>query len=155
MLKRTVKYKDFNDQEVEEVVYFNLTRSELFDLALKDDGGFARYLERVSKSDSPGQLFTEIKNIILLGYGEKSEDGKRFIKTRDGQRLSDEFVQTAAYDQLFSEFTENATEFANFVKAMLPSDLLQQLEQDMLKAQQPRPASAVSAELPPPTAVDL
>ena len=64
------------------------------------------------------------KDIILKAYGEKSADGKRFIKINDaGVPLSIGFSQTEAYSQLFMELATNSEEAAKFIKGIIPGDI--------------------------------
>jgi hypothetical protein len=57
------------------------------------------------------------KDIILKAYGEKSPDGRRFIKT---QELRDGFAQTEAYSELFMELSTDANAAAVFVNGITP-----------------------------------
>lgn len=124
MLKRTIKYTDFNDQEQTEIFYFNLTRAELVDMQFSTEEGFGEMLQRIVESTNIQELIAVFKKIVLASYGEKSADGKRFNKLNaDGQPLSVEFVQTAAYDALFIELSSNADAFADFVKGIMPAGL--------------------------------
>ena len=52
-----------------------------------------------------------------LGYGEKSPDGKRFIKN---QELRDAFAQTEAYSDLFMELATDAEAAARFINGIVP-----------------------------------
>ena len=57
------------------------------------------------------------KDIILRAYGEKSADGKRFIKN---QELRDAFAQTEAYSDLFMELATDAEAAAKFINGIIP-----------------------------------
>ena len=64
------------------------------------------------------QIIATFKDFILRSYGEKSPDGKRFVKS---QELRDAFAQTEAYSQLFMELATNADAAAAFVNGIVPS----------------------------------
>ena len=57
--------------------------------------------------------------MILKSYGQKSIDGKRFIKSKE---LSEEFAQTEAYSTLFMELATNAEEASKFVNGIVPAE---------------------------------
>lgn len=141
MLKRTIKYEDFNGEMTSDVVYFNLTESELVELELSYDRGFGETLQAIIDAKDHKTLITEFKKIVLLAYGVKSEDGKRFIKS-DELRL--EFSQTAAYNAIFMELATNENAAADFINQIMPKKLMAQVEQD-------KPTSTPS--LPPPPSI--
>ena len=120
MLKKTIKYTDFNDVEREEDFYFNLTKSELTEMQLSKDGGLQAWLEKIVKTDNRPELIKAFKSIILKAYGEKSADGKRFVKSEE---LSEEFEQSAAYDELFMELLSNEEKAAEFINGLIPKGM--------------------------------
>ena len=76
-----------------------------------------------SREHAP-QIIKIFKDLILKAYGEKSGDGKRFIKINDaGVPLSIGFSQTEAYSKLFMELATNSEKAAKFVNGIVPSNL--------------------------------
>ena len=124
MLKKTVKYEDFDGNTREETLYFFISKTELTEMELKTPGGFANKLESISKSTNGGEIMDVFKDIILTAYGEKSEDGRAFIKKKNGVRLADEFEQSAAFDALFSELITNPDKASAFINGIMPQDLM-------------------------------
>lgn len=120
MLKKTIKYTDFNDVEREEDFYFNLTRAELAEMQLSKEGGLQAWLEKIVKTDNQPELIKIFKNIILKAYGEKSADGKRFIKSEE---ISEAFAQSAAYDEFFIELISNEAKAAEFINGLMPKNI--------------------------------
>ncbi|MET0466308.1 MAG: hypothetical protein ABW007_24330 [Chitinophagaceae bacterium] len=125
MLKRDITYEDFDGEKVTETFYFNLTKSEIIELEVGYKEGLQEVLQRIIKTEDKKRLIEEFKRIILLSYGERSEDGKRFIKN-DG--LREAFSQTAAYDALFIELATNEESAALFIKGIIPKDFVQEVE---------------------------
>lgn len=77
----------------------------------------------VAAKDLPA-LVTFFKSLVLKAYGEKSADGKRFIKTdKDGGSLSSAFSETEAYSIIFMELATNDEAAANFVNGIIPANL--------------------------------
>lgn len=131
MLKRTIKYTDFNDQQVEEVLYFNLTKAELLEMELSANNGFGDTLQRIIAAKDNQALIAEFKKIILGSYGKKSEDGKRFIKSKE---LREEFEQSAAYSELFMELATDENAASDFIRGVIPTDLGQELDKEIKEA---------------------
>lgn len=120
MLKRDIKYETFDGEEVTETFYFNISKPELIELEVGVDEGFGVFLERIVKTEDKKQLIAEFKKIILLAYGEKSADGKRFVKNDE---LREAFSQTAAYQELFMQLSTDAKVASDFIKGLLPKDM--------------------------------
>lgn len=124
MLKKTIKYFDYNDEPREEDFYFNLSKAELAEMELSTTGGLDETIRRISSTKDTPKLVQLFKDIILRSYGEKSPDGKRFIKSEE---LSTAFSQTEAYTELFMELATNADSAAAFIKGIIPSDMRKQI----------------------------
>ena len=84
MLEKKIKYTDYNDVEREETFYFNISKAELSRKEFTTEGGYSKFLERISQEKNSTELYKIFEEIICLAYGEKSDDGKRFIKERNG-----------------------------------------------------------------------
>ena len=119
MFKKTIKYTDFDGIERKEDFYFNLTKAELLEMQMSIEGGLRGHLERIIKSQSQPELIKMFKDIIMTAYGEKSPDGKRFLKSDEIRR---NFECTEAYSELFMELATNSDAAAEFVNALLPND---------------------------------
>jgi hypothetical protein len=144
LLKKTITYKDFNDEEVSEDFYFHLSRAELVELEMSHRGGLSVSLERIIASEDNKSIITEFKNIILSSYGKRSDDGKRFIKN---QEIRDEFASTEAYSTLFMELVTDAEVATEFINGIMPSDLVEEtqkaLEQRGELKEVPKPEKAI------------
>lgn len=119
MLKKRIKYVDYDNNEREEDFYFNLSKAEIAEMELSIEGGLQRWIEKVVDAKDTPQIIELFKRLILQSYGEKSPDGKRFIKSDE---LSKEFSQTEAYSELFMELATDETAAANFVNGIIPQE---------------------------------
>lgn len=113
-------YTDFNGVERTEDFYFNLTRAELTEMELSTKGGLFAKVQQITASKDIPAIMEVFKELLLKSYGQKSPDGKRFIKTPE---LTEEFVQTQAYSDLFMELATNSTSAAAFVNGIMPVDM--------------------------------
>jgi hypothetical protein len=120
MLKKRLKYVDFNGKEREEDFYFNLTEAELTEMELGTEGGLAEQLEKMVQEDRVSEIIAKFKEIILMSYGEKSADGKRFVKNNE---IREAFAQTQAFSDLFMLLGTNAEAGAAFVNGIIPKEV--------------------------------
>lgn len=117
MLKRTIKYTDYKGNERTEDFYFNMSKAELAEMELTTDGGMTDYIDKIIKASDQAQIVMLFKELILKSYGEKSEDGRRFVKSKE---ISEAFSQTEAYSILFMELASDADKAAEFVNGIVP-----------------------------------
>lgn len=120
MLKKTITYTDYNGMERKEDFYFNLTKAECVELQLSTAGGLAETIEAIVQTQDMPQIIAIFKELVLKAYGEKSADGKRFVKN---QEIRDGFAQTEAYSELFMELATDSKKAADFVNGIIPKDL--------------------------------
>ena len=120
MLKKTIKYTDYDGNEREEDFYFNLSKAEVTEMELSKEGGMSEYIKKISATQNAPEVIKLFKEIITKSYGEKSLDGKRFIKNKE---LTEAFTQTEAYSELFVELASNADEAVKFVNGIMPKNM--------------------------------
>ena len=120
MLKKTVTYVDYNGVERTEDFYFNLSKAEVAEMELSVEGGFSKMLEEIVKSNDNVRIVELFKQMVLKAYGEKSADGKRFVKSKE---LSEAFSQTEAYSEIFIELALDEKAAAAFVNGIMPANL--------------------------------
>ena len=119
MFKKTITYKDYNNVERKEDFYFNFSKAELMELELGTEGGLAEYIEKIVDAKDAPILIKVFKDLVLKAYGEKSLDGKRFVKTKE---ISEAFSQTEAYSIIFMELATDDKAASDFVNAIIPKE---------------------------------
>ena len=123
MLKKTIKYTDYNGVERTEDFWFNLSKAEIMEMELSTTGGLAELIQKIVQEQDAPAIIKIFKNLVLKAYGEKSPDGKHFLKEdENGRPLADMFKQTEAYSNLFMELATDADEAAKFVNGIIPAD---------------------------------
>lgn len=118
MLKKTITYTDYNGVERTEDYYFNLSQAELTEMELTTSGGMAAMLKKIVDSQDTPTLIKIFKDLVLRAYGEKTPDGKRFVKSDE---IREAFSQTEAYSELFMELVTNSDAAAKFVNGIIPN----------------------------------
>lgn len=129
MLKQLITYKNFDDVQVDKVLYFNLSKTELAENNVDLEAELQGILDRIQQIDKTKEeattddirrLLELVKTFMRLSYGVRSADGERFIKSPE---VWTEFTQTAAYDAfLFSLFEDQDLALA-FMLGIMPEEL--------------------------------
>lgn len=118
MITKEVSYTDLNGEKQTEVLYFHLSRPEIVRLQSSRSEGYDTYLKNILKEGKKKEIVSFLENLILNSYGEKSADGKRFVKSDE---IRNNFEQSLAYDELFTELLSDKTgaEASSFVNGLL------------------------------------
>lgn len=123
MIKKTMTYVDFNGETVVEDLYFNLNALEYTRLTARNGGDLdKRIAELVEKEDTEG-IIALMEDLLLSSYGVKSEDGRRFVKTK---QIREEFEYSQAYADLFVLLLTNPEETKKFGQGIASSAQAQQ-----------------------------
>lgn len=130
MYKKTITYTDFNDEQRTEDFYFNLTKAEIMEMELGQAGGLEEYVRKIINTMDGAKIVALFKDLILKAYGEKSLDGRRFMKNEE---ITKSFSETEAYSELFMELAMDAEKAAEFVNGITPKDTKKVTVDDAMK----------------------
>lgn len=125
MLKETISYIDYNDVERKEDFYFNLNKAELMNMSLSVDGGLETKIRKIIQTRNVPELQKIFQDLILKSYGQKSDDGKRFIKSEE---LTKEFTESEAYVNLYMELSMDAEKAVKFINSIMPKDYVKEMD---------------------------
>lgn len=116
MFKKEIEYQDFNGQQRKETFYFNLSKAELMEMELSTQAGMEEMIKMLIATKDNAKIVQTFKDLILKSYGIKSEDGTRFIKTKE---LREAFEQSNAYSELFMEILSNTDAQVAFINGVV------------------------------------
>ena len=134
MLAKPITYTDYNGVEITETFYFNLSQAELIDMQLGGkDGLYSNKLQKMIDNHDAAAIVATIKEFVLKSYGEKTDDGKRFIKSPE---ISEAFMQTEAYSQLITELLSDDAKSSEFILGIMPQALREAAVAEMNKNKQ-------------------
>ena len=129
MLKKTITFTDYNGQTRTEDHYFNLNKAEVIEwLVTTGDYTIDSVFEQMSKKMNARGIMEAFRDLIYRAYGEKSLDGRRFIKTPE---VKANFMETEAYSVLFTELVTDDKAAADFFNGIIPKDLGAEVERIM------------------------
>ena len=130
MYKKIITYTDYNGFERTEEFLFNLTEAEIAEMEMSKKGGLTNTLQRLIRTEDAPEIAKIFKDLILKSYGEKSDDGRRFIKTKE---KAEEFSQTEAYSKLYMELAFDDKAAAEFINNIIPKSMAEQLKNKDMK----------------------
>ncbi len=125
MLKKEITYTDYDGNERTETFMFNLSKAELIELQLSEKGGLQNFIQQVVQERDTKKLSELFRSLIMKAYGQKSADGRQFIKS---EQLSKEFSETEAFSDLLVSLYTNAEGAAEFIKGLVPQSIADQLK---------------------------
>lgn len=120
MFAKEIKYTDYNGEERTETMYFNMSKPELFEMTCSESGGYDKFIKKIVETKDLKSLQQIFTAIILNSYGEKSADGKSFVKTEE---MKNQFKHTAAYEALYMELITDEEAASEFILRILPKDI--------------------------------
>lgn len=121
MIKKTVEYVDFNGEQQKEDFYFNLSKAEIAEMELSQNGGLSTHIKKITEAKNSKELITIFKEILIRSIGRRSEDGKRFIKN---DTIREEFISSEAYSTIFMELAFDEQAAVEFMHGVVPAGLL-------------------------------
>lgn len=127
MIKKTIKYIDYDGNQREEEFRFNLSKAELTEMQLSATGGLSNLLTRLVQEKNAPEIIKILKEIILKSYGEKSDDGKYFRKSEE---ISKAFSETEAYSEIFMSIASDPDAAIEFVQGILPAEIKEELQKN-------------------------
>lgn len=130
MISKSITYEDFDGLERTETYYFNLTKTELMEMNLSKQGGYAEYLKSIANSKDAPTLAALFKELLLKSVGIKSEDGRHFYKS---DKIREEFECSAAYDVVYTELISSEDAAVKFFIGVLPKSLQDEVNKEMQK----------------------
>jgi hypothetical protein len=104
MFKHTVEYVDFNGTERKEDLYFHLSLPEVTRLEAEINKPLNEHVQDLVANQNMKDLLDFLEKVLLNAYGQKTSDGKSFIKNKG---LREEFEYSQAYAEVFEQMLTN------------------------------------------------
>lgn len=115
MLKHQVSYKDFENKSVKETLFFNLTTRDSAKLTIKY-GDLTKYVKKIEKEKDAAAMMVLIEDLVLTAYGERSEDGRHFIRNEE---IRERFSYSLAFEALLDDLYSDEKKMSKFFDALL------------------------------------
>lgn len=121
MQKLTVQFENFDGETVTEDLYFHLNIKELQEME-NWDVPLTQRIAKLTKTEDGKEAFDLMRDIVEAAYGERSEDGKRFVKNPE---VLKNFTESLAYDEVIIKFIDGSTDLGKFVEGLLPKKVFE------------------------------
>lgn len=129
MLKKTITYEDFNGEKKTKDFYFHMNQVEFAKLNGEIPGGLEKHIQEIVEDKDDDAMLRMIDLLVSRSYGKFDEDDEFTKIDRNGRPLYEKFVNIDAYDKLIIELVSGEENIVNFLKAILPKDLQNKLEE--------------------------
>lgn len=126
MLKKTIEFKDLDDNSVKRDFYFHMFPANLAKLKLElvgdGDGkeGMDNKIKQMLKAKDVAGIIGMFDRILELSYGVKDDDNIGFLQ---GPEYFRKFQATDAYSVLFMELIGDPVKATAFIRGCLPKDI--------------------------------
>jgi len=144
MIKKTIKYDDFDNKPHEDDYYFHLTEMELATLQVEYKPSLTENLESLIDPIDGAAIIAFLKMIIVRSYGEKTEDGSGFVQT---ETVQNKFRASPAYSALFMSLLDDSDSFLNFLLGIMPVASAEKAKLRLDAAQRVKKQKAIEATL--------
>lgn len=123
MLTRTVTYNNFDNEPVQKVLHFNLTKMQLMDMEVHPEEGKDKLSDRINAIKQATKLedvMGVFEDLLKTSYGirTKDEDGEDYFD--QDPKHWEKFRKSPAYDELFWSVFTNEGESAKFINELIP-----------------------------------
>lgn len=121
MQKLTIQFENFDGETVSEDLYFHLNIKEL--QAMEEwPVPLTKRIADLTNTQDGKKAFELMRDIIEAAYGERSKDGKRFVKNEE---VLKNFTQGLAYDEVIIKFIDGSMDLAKFIEGLLPKKVFE------------------------------
>lgn len=124
MFSRTFEYTGYDGQTHKDTWWFNLSEAELYKLELSNLGGMNGMMHKLLRESKPGEIVDLFERLILSAVGERSVDGRKFLKNEE---IRQDFYQSKAYSDLFVELVKSGDKLAEFLRGAIPAEVAEAL----------------------------
>lgn len=136
MIVKRIKYVDYDGNEREEDFRFNLTEAELMKMEFNTIGGMEQMINKIMDEKDTKKIGELFDKVLLTSYGEKSADGKRFVKSPE---LSKAFSETEAYNVLYMELLTDEKAATAFINGLIPQNVADKVQNLQSNSRIPAP----------------
>lgn len=147
MFGREFTYPGYDGKEHKETWWFNLSAAELAELQLSTTDGLDGMMRRMLRENNPGQVVYAFKSLILKAVGERSVDGRKFVKKeRPGMpwgEIAEDFKETPAYSQLFLELVSDPKNLTEFLLKAIPEEMAAKISENSGEAPAAEPSDNI------------
>lgn len=124
MVKKVIKYKDYEGNLVETEFFFSLSKADCTDLDFyyEEQGGLKEYLKSLIKDKDPDSIpkrpMWEFLKVVIAKSVGKRPIGQKFLVKDENVR--NEFFYTNAFSEFVEELLDTPSAISDFMTNVLP-----------------------------------
>lgn len=132
MIVKTIPYHDLDGDLREDSFYFSMNETQFARVNAMFPGGLQNFAMKAAKDKNANDMFKVIDTLVREAYGERVDNG--FVKvTPNGQKLSDFFINTEAYDNLMIELMKSEDNLMGFLTGCLNTNARERVQSEFAK----------------------
>lgn len=123
-----ITYPDYDGNERTDEFLFSLNKAEIIKW-LAQSGGYSldQVMTKLIKSENSREIINIFDDLLHRAYGEKSLDGRKFVKAYKDPEVASNFFDTEAYSVLFMKLIGDAKFAGEFLNSIIPQDLAEEV----------------------------
>lgn len=133
MIGKEITYEDFEGNTVTEKLWFHFTKTQFIEFLFKfgdSEATIEANLANIVKQEDTRTMFAQTKDLILMAYGVRSEDGRGFKKNDE---LRTQFADSLAFDEVFQELANNEAALNEWMAGVMPKGLAVDISSETVK----------------------
>lgn len=132
MIVKTIPYHDLDGDLREDSFYFSMNETQFARVNAMFPGGLQNFAMKAAKDKNANDMFKVIDTLVREAYGERVDNG--FIKVApNGQKLSDFFINTEAYDNLMIELMKSEDNLMGFLTGCLNANARERVQSEFAR----------------------
>lgn len=143
MVVKKIQYHDLDGDLREDEFYFSMNETQFARVNGMFPGGLEAFAMKAAKDKNADNMFRVIDTLVREAYGERI--GNNFVKTApNGQKLSDFFINTEAYDNLLVELMRDDENLLTFMTGCLNKNAQDRVKAELKKIKEEGGASGLT-----------
>ena len=124
MIRKVIKYKDYDGNLIESEFFFALSKAECTDLDFfyEEYGGLKEYLKSLVRGKDPNDIpkkpMWDFLKVVIEKAVAKRPYGKKFLVKNE--EVHDEFFYTDAFSEFIEELFDTPDSIPAFMEGVLP-----------------------------------
>jgi len=124
VIKQTIKFEDFDGNEVTEEHYFHLSTAQIMEWVAEKGDDLGTQMENTVKNGSGGEIMLLFREIIEKSYGDR-QGGSSFVRSPE---ITARFMDSLAFEAFFGELLTDDKKATEFFNGIMPQKLVKQLQ---------------------------
>lgn len=123
-VRRTIVFPDLDGNMTEKEYYFQLGKTDALEMDITHEKDPAAFMKAIVEDKDSRKMLAVWKELLFRSVGVR--EGNRLVKNED---VLNEFRESGAYEQFFSDLIEMDDAGASFFVSIMPADIQKQVQE--------------------------